>query len=394
MSSSYLSKSQKTKQKVNSAEKGIQEVNQQFQVESQNPIHQEELSIANLVQRQENQTGLPDNLKVGIESLSGYSMDDVKVHYNSFKPSQLNAHAYAQGNQIHLASGQEKYLPHEAWHVVQQKQGRVKPTMSFDGALINDDQGLEKEADVMGYRALQLRKKNDINGTIKNELRDSAVKQKKSNVFQLISEGDYNAWVRAKIISLFRGAPRMAMKAADASLRDFIGARLETLGLILDDVNEVQLNEFLRLFTFEDPRFGAQPADNAHEVEQGWEGTHTDVSPDDAAYTVGLGPCVALGLILVKDGRTRVSLGHFDSGTNVAASIVQMLNHIGAEEEDHVRVRAFLAGGIGEPGAELFDAMDEGLQTLGVEFIERHRSVADVMDVQMSANGMSRFRQR
>jgi len=40
---------------------------------------------------------LPDNVKQGVESLSGISMDDVKVHYNSAKPAQLNAHAYAQG---------------------------------------------------------------------------------------------------------------------------------------------------------------------------------------------------------------------------------------------------------------------------------------------------------
>jgi len=103
-----------------------------------------------------NNTGLPDNLKSGIENLSGYSMDDVKVHYNSDKPSQLQAHAYAQGADIHIASGQEKHLPHEAWHVVQQKQGRVKPTMQMKGKVnVNDDAGLEKEADVMGLKALQ-----------------------------------------------------------------------------------------------------------------------------------------------------------------------------------------------------------------------------------------------
>ncbi len=72
------------------------------------------------MQLKENNTGLPDNLKSGIENLSGYSLDDVKVNYNSEKPAQLNAHAYAQGTDIHLASGQEKHLPHEAWHVVQQ----------------------------------------------------------------------------------------------------------------------------------------------------------------------------------------------------------------------------------------------------------------------------------
>jgi hypothetical protein len=107
------------------------------------------------VQRQENNTGLPDNLKSGMENLSGLSMDDVKVHRNSDKPAQLQAHAYAQGTDIHLASGQEKHLPHEAWHVVQQKQGRVKPTMQMKGNVnVNDDKGLEREADVMGAKAM------------------------------------------------------------------------------------------------------------------------------------------------------------------------------------------------------------------------------------------------
>lgn len=112
------------------------------------------------LQMKENNTGLPDNLKSGIETMSGFSMDDVNVHYNSGKPAQLNAHAYAQGTDIHLASGQEKHLAHEAWHVVQQKQGRVQPTTSFGGAQINDNEGLENEADVMGSRALQMKTKN------------------------------------------------------------------------------------------------------------------------------------------------------------------------------------------------------------------------------------------
>ncbi len=75
-----------------------------------------------------NRTGLPDQLKNGIEGLSGVSLDDVQVHRNSAEPAQLNAHAFAQGADIHVAPGQERHLPHEAWHVVQQKQGRVRPT--------------------------------------------------------------------------------------------------------------------------------------------------------------------------------------------------------------------------------------------------------------------------
>lgn len=113
--------------------------------------------VDNPIQKKNN-TGLPDQLKSGVESLSGIDISDVKVHYNSSQPAQLNAHAYAQGNQIHVAPGQEKHLPHEAWHVVQQKQGRVKPTKQLKGKVsINDDVELEKEADVMGSRALQLK---------------------------------------------------------------------------------------------------------------------------------------------------------------------------------------------------------------------------------------------
>lgn len=110
------------------------------------------------VQRQSapNKTGMPDNLKNGIEKLSGYDMSDVRVHYNSSKPAQLNAHAYAQGSNIHVAPGQEKHLAHEAWHTVQQKQNRVKPTMQSNGVAINDNAGLEREADVMGAKASSL----------------------------------------------------------------------------------------------------------------------------------------------------------------------------------------------------------------------------------------------
>lgn len=111
-------------------------------------------STAAPIQQPKNETGLPDQLKSGIENLGGFAMDDVKVHYNSSKPAQLQAHAYAQGTEIHIAPGQEKHLAHEAWHVVQQKQGRVKPTLQLKGIAINDDSALETEADVMGEKAM------------------------------------------------------------------------------------------------------------------------------------------------------------------------------------------------------------------------------------------------
>lgn len=124
----------------------------QAQLTADAPVQREEAADA-----KPNNTGLPDQLKSGVESLSGMSLDHVKVHYNSSQPAQLNAHAYAQGSDIHVAPGQEQHLPHEAWHVVQQAQGRVKPTMQMKGNVpVNDDAGLEAEADVMGAKTLQM----------------------------------------------------------------------------------------------------------------------------------------------------------------------------------------------------------------------------------------------
>ena len=100
-----------------------------------------------------NETGMPDNLKAGIEDLSGFSMDDVRVHYGSSKPAAVQAHAYTQGTDIHIAPGQERHLPHEAWHVAQQMAGRVQPTTEIGGMPVNDNAALEHEADVMGARA-------------------------------------------------------------------------------------------------------------------------------------------------------------------------------------------------------------------------------------------------
>lgn len=116
-----------------------------------------QLNTAAPVQRVPNRTGLPDHLKAGVESLSGLSMDHVRVHYNSAMPAQLRAHAYAQGSDIHLAPGQNRHLPHEAWHVVQQAQGRVRAVAQMArGVPVNDDPALEHEADVMGARAASL----------------------------------------------------------------------------------------------------------------------------------------------------------------------------------------------------------------------------------------------
>lgn len=100
--------------------------------------------------------GLPADLQNGVERLSGIPMDDVRVHYDSSRPQQVGALAYASGGEIHVAPGQEEHLPHEAWHLVQQAQGRVKATAQLKrGGPVNDDDQLEREADVMGAKAVR-----------------------------------------------------------------------------------------------------------------------------------------------------------------------------------------------------------------------------------------------
>lgn len=97
--------------------------------------------------------GMPRDLAEGIQRLSGVSMSGVQVHRNSGAPAQAGAAAFARGQEIHLAPGQERHLPHEAWHVVQQAQGRVQPRIEANGFAINNDAALEREADTMGAAA-------------------------------------------------------------------------------------------------------------------------------------------------------------------------------------------------------------------------------------------------
>ncbi|MZP42049.1 DUF4157 domain-containing protein [Heliobacterium gestii] len=137
--------------------------------------------LAETIQRRENNTGMPDNLKSGVESLSGLSLSDVKVHYNSSNPAKVGALAYTQGKDIHVAPGQERHLPHEAWHAVQQKQGRVAPTLRMNQTVqINDDKTLEAEADVMGARALQMNRAEHNETSLQGKA-DSAFEQNRSS---------------------------------------------------------------------------------------------------------------------------------------------------------------------------------------------------------------------
>ncbi len=145
-----------------------------------------------LQKKSENNTGMPDNLKTGVENLSGIDISDVRVNYNSSKPAELGALAYTQGTNIHIAPGQERHLPHEAWHVVQQVQGRVKPTMQMKFWIsVNDDKGLEHEADVLGEKSKQITHQVEKCGTAKSELKkEHKPVQNVGKIIQRLSKED------------------------------------------------------------------------------------------------------------------------------------------------------------------------------------------------------------
>ncbi|MFN7900021.1 MAG: DUF4157 domain-containing protein, partial [Synechococcaceae cyanobacterium] len=177
-----------------------------------------------------NNTGLPDQLKSGIESLSGLSMDHVRVHYNSSQPAQLNALAYAQGSDIHLAPGQERHLPHEAWHVVQQAQGRVQPTLQLNNGSvpINDDRGLEHEADVMGQKALTQRlakKPRTLSGPSAGQVAQLTpndwIASPAIATIMAIPPGWFSTWKKIKAqITLYQALPKANTAARTASLAE------------------------------------------------------------------------------------------------------------------------------------------------------------------------------
>lgn len=182
-------------------------------------------------QRMPNRTGLPDHLKAGVEALSGMSLDGINVHYNSSRPAQLGAAAYTQGADIHVAPGQERHLPHEAWHVVQQAQGRVPATLQLRGVAVNDDPALEAEADRMGAQALQRRPDGSRSASLRTSLRTTTAltpvqreKDKKINahdVAKMVAVGGATFGMAA--LGLGVGVPALMLGGLAAAGTYFLG---------------------------------------------------------------------------------------------------------------------------------------------------------------------------
>ncbi|ACY14285.1 eCIS core domain-containing protein [Haliangium ochraceum] len=103
---------------------------------------------------------LPEAVQAKMGRAFGTDFSAVRVHEGA-QAENLGALAYTQGSDIHFAPGQyapeshsgQELLGHELAHVVQQSQGRVQSTTQAKGVAINDDGGLEREADEWGARA-------------------------------------------------------------------------------------------------------------------------------------------------------------------------------------------------------------------------------------------------
>lgn len=117
--------------------------------------------MASIVQQAENKTGIPDDVKQRMEDSFNTDFSGVRVHPDSAAAPEVGALAYTQGTDIHFAPGQfkpdtsagQQLLGHELAHVVQQAEGRVQPTTEIGGMPVNDNEGLEHEADVLGAKA-------------------------------------------------------------------------------------------------------------------------------------------------------------------------------------------------------------------------------------------------
>ncbi len=142
---------------------GKMEQSVQMQSEEEEPLQGKMADAVQMTPEPSN--GLPGGVQSKMEGAMGADFSNVNIHKNSQSASDVGALAYAQGNDVHFAPGQydpqstagQELIGHELAHVVQQREGRVQPTTQTKGLPVNDDKGLEAEADALGSKAAQMK---------------------------------------------------------------------------------------------------------------------------------------------------------------------------------------------------------------------------------------------
>ncbi|WP_298420672.1 DUF4157 domain-containing protein [uncultured Kordia sp.] len=139
---------------------------------------------------------LPAKLQSNMESSLGHDFSNVGIHTNSQKAVQMKARAFTQSEQIHFAPGEfnpsstsgQNLIGHEFTHIAQQRAGIVKPTKALKkGVMINDDRGLESEADNFGRKAVRGEAVSKYRSTGLGMRSSVRTAQAKSNVMQMVS---------------------------------------------------------------------------------------------------------------------------------------------------------------------------------------------------------------
>lgn len=133
--------------------------------------------------------GLPEDVRGKMENAFQTDFSTVNIQKDSQQATDVGALAYTQGNDIHFAPGQfnpstqggQELIGHELTHVVQQRNGQVKPTTAVNGMPVNDNHGLEAEADTLGKKAAAA---EPVSATINTTSSPSASKMEEEGVKQ------------------------------------------------------------------------------------------------------------------------------------------------------------------------------------------------------------------
>jgi hypothetical protein len=224
---------------------------------------------------------------------------------------------------------------------VQQKQGRVKPTIQARGVTINDDEGLEREADVMGARALQTRHADQIT----SDSADQAATKKRREAPESSSSaiGTYG-----RILNL-QSTRRTIQPQWDFTYPDLNSTRqirpLDVRGIALLFKDDTDDNMVVKL------------TENPPALERMVSSVYGEIGEFDVLATADLtGQIAALGNLIknprisVGDGWMQVARAMLPPGTNFRgfAWKQQILdwvaNNLGVAPRPYVQAMPFAAG--------------------------------------------------
>ena len=155
---------------------------------------------------------------------------NVNIHKNSKTASNLGALAFTQGNNVHFAPGQFKpntksgkqLIGHEFAHVVQQRQGKVQANKQIGKFQINDNSGLEKEADIMEAKAA-------AGMIVQTKLKQTNTNS--TNQTTQLKVDDYKAYIKDTTLGKFHKKPS-EVKGIDKIVEEYVRVRqLKQLGV-------------------------------------------------------------------------------------------------------------------------------------------------------------------